>query len=76
MAKHAALSHEQRMPLSQLSQELEGGMHKRHCKPAHSAGRYSPAEFAARTSYEVAQYNARQNNFYATHDRTESARGD
>jgi hypothetical protein len=76
MAKHAALSHEQRMPLSQLSQELEGGMHKKHCKPRHSTGGYSYGEDQTRISYEIAKDNIRQGRFYQKNDRTEDARPD
>ena len=78
MAKHAALPSNQRMPLTEGSQALEGKMHARHCTPKHSAFRYSfkeRMEQEIRDSLAIAAANARQSIFYQKNDRTEDARG-
>lgn len=77
MAKHALNSTDSlQYPLDEGSQKYMGSLHAAGCKPRHSAGRASSAELTARYNWGVTAFNARQSDFYETHDRTEDARGE
>lgn len=77
MAKHTFdTKHYRHHDMAQSTQERVGRVHALYCTPKHFAGRYSFKERILQDVMGCVADNARQSDFYATHDRTEDARGE